>query len=83
MSRRREPDDPLAVINAGLRDQEIDEDPASPWLPLESNPVSRFDLKMTDLGIIIFCLVYDYCDLLVLCLTYVVLPFSYVTSISR
>lgn len=37
-SRRREPDDPLAVINAGLRDQEGDEDPDSPWLPLESNP---------------------------------------------
>ncbi|CAB9498785.1 terminal hydrolase isozyme L3 [Seminavis robusta] len=43
-SRGREPevddgDDPLAVINAGLREQEEEEeDPDSPWLPLESNP---------------------------------------------
>jgi hypothetical protein len=39
MSRRGEPEDPLAVINAGLREQDADEDPDSPWLPLESNPV--------------------------------------------
>lgn len=50
MSRRakqtipREPEDdgqdPLAVINAELREQDAPEDdPDSPWLPLESNPV--------------------------------------------
>jgi hypothetical protein len=32
--------DPLAVINAELREQDAPEDdPDSPWLPLESNPV--------------------------------------------
>ena len=41
---RHEPDDdgqdPLAVINAELREQDAPEDdPESPWLPLESNPV--------------------------------------------
>jgi hypothetical protein len=33
--------DPLAVINAELREKDTpEEDPDSPWLPLESNPVS-------------------------------------------
>ena len=39
--------DALAAINAELRESDVaDDDPESPWLPLESNPVSRVRLAV-------------------------------------
>jgi len=33
--------DPLAAINAELREADVPGEDAGPWLPLESNPVSE------------------------------------------
>ena len=33
-------EDPLIAINAELRERDCDDNDESPWLPLESNPVS-------------------------------------------
>jgi len=34
--------DPLAAINAELREADVPGEDAGPWLPLESNPVSEW-----------------------------------------